>query len=99
MDLLSNVMLLAICALKLALWRYSDSVAKRSGSSAVSAIAMDNFNDCLSNLCAFIFANLASNGSFFFYQSTYWWCIDPLGAILISLYIISSWVSLGIEQV
>ncbi|CAD7971419.1 unnamed protein product [Amoebophrya sp. A120] len=28
-----------------------------------------------------------------------WWMIDPAGAILISMYIIYSWVSLGIEQV
>jgi len=129
MTISSTCMLIGICIVKLAVWRYSKAVADKSGSGSVEAIAMDNFNDCLSNFGALMFANLASNGSLLAsyceeaagvsgdielhhgkidptkepalcsWLHQYSWTLDPGGAILISVYIIYSWVGLGVEQV
>jgi cation diffusion facilitator family transporter len=57
----------------------------------VAAVALDHFNDVLSNLVAVIAAVLAA-----------WYGLDaadPAGAIAISLYIAYSWLETSIEQV
>lgn len=102
MTLVSTGMLLGVSVVKFAVYKYSADIASRSGSSSVEAIAMDNFNDCLSNFGALLFANLASNPDFFKaspWLETHCWMLDPGGAVLISIYIIWSWVGLGMEQV
>ncbi|KAL7544576.1 hypothetical protein ACHAWF_007952 [Thalassiosira exigua] len=60
--------------------------------STLEALALDHWNDFLSNavaaialLCTFSNENL--------------WILDPIGAIVISLYIIFSWYSTGKEQI
>lgn len=60
--------------------------------STMEALAQDHWNDCLSNAVAAIalFCTL-SNDNF--------WILDPIGAIIISVYIIFSWYSTGKEQI
>ena len=60
--------------------------------STMEALAQDHWNDCLSNfvasialLCTFLNQNL--------------WLLDPIGAIIISMYIIHSWYNTGKEQI
>ena len=58
----------------------------------LEALAQDHWNDILSNgvaAVALIFA---------LYSTSLWW-LDPIGAILISLYIIWSWYETGKEQI
>lgn len=100
MDNPTAIMLVGVIALKIALWRYSARVAKETGSQAVVAIAQDNANDVMSNVIALIAAKTASfTISPSAPEAWYIWMVDPLGAILISFYIVYSWVSLGKEQV
>jgi len=100
MDNSIAIMLVFVVTLKIILWKYSDNVAKKTGSSAVQAIAQDNANDVLSNIVALLAAKIASislapssSGAW------YLWMVDPVGAILISFYIVYSWISMGKEQV
>ena len=58
----------------------------------VEALAQDHLNDILSNAIAAI-ALLLSMSS-----PSLWW-VDPVGAILISFYIIHSWYTTGKEQI
>ena len=65
--------------------------ALSSSNPGVAAVALDHFNDVLSNLVAVIAAVLAA-----------WYGLDaadPAGAIAISLYIAYSWLETSIEQV
>lgn len=59
---------------------------------SVTAIAEDHRNDILSNGIAMVTAYIASR------YAEYWWC-DPLGGILISLYIAYSWYHIAMEQI
>ena len=63
-----------------------------SADPTLEALAQDHWNDCLSNgvaavalLCALYSPNL--------------WIVDPIGAIVISFYIIYSWYHTGKEQI
>jgi len=60
--------------------------------STLEALAQDHWNDCLSNAVAAIalFCTLSND---------HLWILDPIGAIIISLYIIFSWYSTGKEQI
>ena len=58
----------------------------------MSALAQDHWNDALSNGVAALALLVAL-------RYPYMWWVDPVGAILISLYIIHSWFSTGMEQV
>jgi cation diffusion facilitator family transporter len=58
----------------------------------LEALAQDHWNDCLSNGVAAMALLLALR------DPNLWW-VDPVGAIIISLYIIHSWYSTGKEQV
>ena len=60
--------------------------------STLEALAQDHLNDGLSNFVAAV-ALLAAMSS-----SSLWW-VDPLGAIIISFYIIHSWYTTGKEQI
>lgn len=52
----------------------------------------DHLNDIMSNITAIVCGAIASN-----YRSVWW--LDPSGAVLISLYIIRSWVIICWQQV
>jgi len=52
----------------------------------------DHFNDALSNLVAVLALLIAQN-----HQSLWW--VDPIGAILIGLYIMYSWCETGTEEI
>lgn len=60
--------------------------------STMEAVAQDHFNDCLSNAVAAVALLLTL-------WNEHLWLSDPIGAILISLYIIFSWYSTGKEQI
>ena len=72
-------------------WISKRHSALSSSNPGVAAVALDHFNDVLSNLVAVIAAVLAA-----------WYGLDaadPAGAIAISLYIAYSWLETSIEQV
>jgi cation diffusion facilitator family transporter len=58
----------------------------------MEAVAQDHFNDALSNTVAAI-------ALLFALRSPSLWFLDPVGAIIISLYIIYSWSQTGLEQI
>lgn len=60
--------------------------------STMEALAKDHLNDVLSNIVA-AFALLCA-----LKQPSLWW-LDPVGAVIISIYIIYSWYSTGKEQI
>jgi cation diffusion facilitator family transporter len=65
------------------------SYCRRVDSATVRALALDHRNDVASNLAAIVFGLLG----------TYIWPnADPLGAILIAVYIIINWCMAGYEQ-
>ena len=101
--------MLAIVVVKLALLALCNSAANKKtmysstmGSSSravvqladptLEALAQDHWNDALSNSVAAVALLCAL-------RSPSLWFIDPVGAILISLYIINSWYSTGREQI
>ncbi|KAK5979845.1 Cation diffusion facilitator family transporter [Trichostrongylus colubriformis] len=53
---------------------------------SIAVLAMDHRNDCLSNTVALACAWLGN---------LYWYYLDPIGAILVSIYILYTWVSTG----
>uniref|UniRef100_A0A5S6QCJ2 ZT_dimer domain-containing protein n=1 Tax=Trichuris muris TaxID=70415 RepID=A0A5S6QCJ2_TRIMR len=57
---------------------------------SVRILSQDHRNDCISNSCAIACAYLGDH---------YWNYLDPIGAIVISVYLLCSWVSTGIEQI
>lgn len=80
---------------KLVLWH----LCRRVDSSMVQALAMDHRNDVLSNTAAIIFGYLGSaefQRQFHLYGFIF---VDPLGAILISVYIIANWCILANEHI
>ena len=76
--------------LKVLLYIYCVALQKQSES--MLALAEDHRNDIMSNVVAILTGALAS------WWHEGWW-IDPLGGILISLYIIYSWGAICKEQV
>jgi cation diffusion facilitator family transporter len=60
--------------------------------STMEALAQDHWNDCLSNAVAAVaLLCTLSNDNL--------WILDPIGAIIISMYIIFSWYNTGKEQI
>ncbi|KRX92096.1 Metal tolerance protein 9 [Trichinella pseudospiralis] len=53
-------------------------------------LAQDHRNDCISNSSAILFAYLGDR---------YWVYLDPIGAILVSLYLLATWIATGFKQV
>ena len=80
----------AATAVKILLWLYC--VALQHKSDSVMALAEDHRNDILSNATA-IACGIGASSS-----RKVWW-IDPAGAILISCYIIWSWMLICKSQV
>jgi len=91
MDATDEVLLGGTILLKLALYWYCQLQARATSNVTVKALAQDHLNDVLSNGAA-LFAALMTQ------LSTALWLADPVGAILISLYIIYSWAATGLEQ-
>uniref|UniRef100_A0A0K0DM29 ZT_dimer domain-containing protein n=1 Tax=Angiostrongylus cantonensis TaxID=6313 RepID=A0A0K0DM29_ANGCA len=56
---------------------------------SIKVLAMDHRNDCLSNTVALACAWLGK---------LYWYYLDPIGGILVSLYILYTWVNTGWEH-
>lgn len=77
--------------LKFALWVYCIRLNETAKSDMLDALAEDHLNDVISNTAAIVTAAVAFN-------TPYWW-MDPGGAILISVIIISRWISIIYEQV
>lgn len=87
-SLWSVLLLVVSIVLKFCLWVY----CKRFTSSpSAMALAEDHRNDVLSNGTALIAVCIASQ-----FHNAVW--VDPLGGLLISLYIIYSWYNIGIEE-
>jgi cation diffusion facilitator family transporter len=85
-------MLSVVVVVKIAVWRTAKLEYERLNNVSLEALALDNFNDILSNFSALVFASLTRlNGDL-------WW-MDPVGGILISIYIIRSWCMTAVEQV
>jgi len=60
--------------------------------SYLEALSLDNWNDTLSNA-------VAGLALFLVLQNQHLWFMDPVGAILISIYIVHSWYVTGKEQI
>ncbi|KAK9450085.1 cation efflux family-domain-containing protein [Limtongia smithiae] len=73
--------------LKLFAWLWCRSV----NSSAVQALAQDAMSDIVFNLLSILFPVAG-------YVMGFWW-LDPLGALLLSVYIIQQWVDTSFEHV
>jgi cation diffusion facilitator family transporter len=91
-------LLVGIIMLKGILWLWCSRVAERSRSDAVEAIAQDNQNDVLSNMAALLAGELSSPFFLNKFSRGLWMC-DPLAGVLISVYIIYTWLMTGREQV
>merc|ERR1719387_865452 len=88
----TEVMLVAIILLKLVLYIWCVRVARNTNNESVKAIAQDNQNDVFSNSAALLAAKMTNVGEGY-------WVVDPIVGILISLYIIYTWLRTGYEQV
>jgi cation diffusion facilitator family transporter len=84
--------MLSTVGVKTALYFWCKAVAARTSNVTVGAVAQDNLNDVLSNGIALISA-LSTQ-----VRPSFWVC-DPVGALVISVYIIVSWARTGVEQV
>lgn len=76
---------------KLVLFWWCKIVYARTNNVTIDAVATDNLNDVMSNTAALIAAWLTQ-------VSPSLWLTDPIGAIIISIYIIVSWTRTGMEQ-
>lgn len=74
-------------------------VCRRVSSSTVQALAMDHRNDVLSNTVALIFGYVGSLQMFEKTGKTELRYLDPIGAILISIYIMVNWWKTGYGQI
>jgi len=75
---------------KLALWIYCQFYAKYSPT--LYTLAVDHRNDVLSNSVALVAAIVAWR-----WESL--WSCDPIGAVLMSLFIVWNWIEIGREQI
>jgi len=102
-EILSFWSMVAILVIKLFLYylckranhKSSNVTSKRAlqlADPTLEALAQDHWNDTLSN-------GVAATALIFALYSTSMWWLDPIGAILISLYIIWSWYETGKEQI
>mmetsp|Transcript_12236 Transcript_12236/g.38353 ORF Transcript_12236/g.38353 Transcript_12236/m.38353 type:complete len:453 (+) Transcript_12236:68-1426(+) len=88
----ASAMLAVVVVVKIVVWRAAKFEYERTGNVSLEALALDNFNDILSNFSALLFASLTRlNGAT-------WW-LDPVGGVVISIYIIRSWCLTAMEQV
>jgi cation diffusion facilitator family transporter len=92
LGLVDIVMMVGTIVLKAGLWLYCKGIAERTNNVTVDAVAQDNFNDILSNTVAVLAAGSTQLRPSF-------WLADPVGALVISVYIIFNWTRTGVEQV
>lgn len=88
----SAVLLLGVILLKIALWRWGEKAAEKEHNVSLEAISQDNYNDVLSNIAALISAIITT-------VNARYWMSDPIGALLISAYIIWAWLKTAVEQI
>jgi cation diffusion facilitator family transporter len=87
------IMLVGIIVLKAGLWWWCTRVSGRHpNNEAVKAIAQDNQNDVISNFVALL-APAATN------LRPSFWVVDPTAGVVISIYIIYTWLITAYEQV
>ena len=90
MSVMLYVILGAAAGLKVLLYLYCVALQKQS--ETMMALAEDHRNDIMSSLTAILTGAVAS------WWSKGWW-VDPVGGILISVYIIYAWGAICKEQV
>ncbi len=88
----TGALIFVVIILKVALWRWCIWASAKCNNVSLEAIGLDNQNDVLSNTAALISAYIAK------FSSSLWWA-DPVGAILISVYIVWTWIETATEQV
>jgi len=91
-DWLAIGALLIVIAVKLALFVYCRKLWHLSGNHTIQALMQDHFNDILTNIAAVVAVGLIL-------YDKQWWYIDPIAAMLISFYIIVSWLRTCGEQI
>ena len=91
-DALDEGLLAMTTFLKFVLFVYCQMMAKSTGNITVEAVAQDHLNDVLSNTGALSAAAATQ-------MAPALWLADPCGAIVISIYIIYSWLVTGMEQI
>ena len=89
-DVFTLSLLLATVMAKLGLWIYCAAFAKHSPT--LYTLAVDHRNDVMSNLVALLAALVA-------WRWSAAWSADPIGAILMSVYICINWSSIALEQI
>lgn len=77
---------------KLVAMLFCQYVAKKHNSTSVDAYAQDHRNDVLTNTVGVVAVVLAA------WQPDYLALLDPIGAVIIALWIIASWLSTAMEQ-
>lgn len=90
LDVGSGVFLGALVVMKAVLWLWCSTLAGK-GHVSLDAVAEDHRNDVASNSVAIVAAAVASRWAVL-------WAADPVGAVLISLWIIRAWCLMGKEQ-
>jgi len=88
----SAAMLVGVIVLKIGLWRWCVVASKSTNNVSIEAISLDNWNDVISNTAALIAAILTRTNK-------HLWLADPIGAIIISVYIIWAWLKTAAEQI
>uniref|UniRef100_A0A1I7UQW3 ZT_dimer domain-containing protein n=1 Tax=Caenorhabditis tropicalis TaxID=1561998 RepID=A0A1I7UQW3_9PELO len=83
--IVSVVIMVSTVLIKLSLYLF----CKKYKDPSVNVLAMDHRNDCISNTVALLCAWLGTKYSYYF---------DPAGAIIVSLYILYTWVQTGREH-
>jgi len=91
LSLVDMALLGATVVVKLLLYFWCKEVFAKTNNVTIDAVATDNLNDVMSNTAALTAALLTQ-------LSQLLWVCDPIGAVLISLYIIVSWTRTGLEQ-
>lgn len=91
LDIVTYAVLGVAIGLKLALYFYCSAL--KAYSPSAMALAEDHRNDVLSNLVAIITASVAH------YDPQRLWYVDPVGALAISLFIVTSWFCIAKEQI
>ncbi|XP_061196456.1 uncharacterized protein LOC133204733 [Saccostrea echinata] len=74
-------------------------VCRRVKTPSVDAMTKDHRNDVLSNIVAIVFGYIGSKSMYDQYKVSELVYLDPIGAILISLYILVGWWSTGYGQI
>jgi Co/Zn/Cd efflux system component len=91
MSISDEGLLAGTIASKFLLYLWCRQRATETANVTVDALAQDHYNDVLSNAAALVAAVLTQ-------LHPALWLADPIGAIVISLYIIYSWACTGMEQ-